>query len=186
MRHPWNRVRETRDGPAWCQRSPSLTGRRQTPRLRTLVSSRWQLFLLINRQRSEVNHTDTSSSFYWRVSSLNLLELTNEMHAMVGVCVIVLWVCVLLCSSSLFWQKVRNGSCSKKTDRHFKMVANTLKWLPGWRETGQPFALMHACARTHTLSVTRTHRKARGIGSVCDSLCVCVCVFEIMFVKFCL
>ncbi len=35
----------------------------------------------------------------------------------------------------LFWQKVANGSRSKKTDRSFKMVAKALRWLPGWGES---------------------------------------------------
>lgn len=39
----------------------------------------------------------------------------------------------------LFWQKVANGSRSKgtrKRDRSSKMVANALRWLPGWRGRG--------------------------------------------------
>jgi len=33
----------------------------------------------------------------------------------------------------LFWQKVANGSRSKKTDRSSKMVAKALRWLPDTR-----------------------------------------------------
>lgn len=58
----------------------------------------------------------------------------------------------------LFWQKVANGSRSKKTDRSFKMVANALRWLPDWSErerereratarTGQGMGRVFVCDR---------------------------------------
>lgn len=64
----------------------------------------------------------------------------------VHVCVCV-WMAGNGCGPLLFWQKVANGSGSKKTDRSFKMVANALRWLPGW-ERGQPHT--HTYARAHT------------------------------------
>lgn len=50
----------------------------------------------------------------------------------------------------LFWQKVANGSRSKKTDRSFKMVANALRWLPDWSE------------REREREGNRTHRPGHG------------------------